>query len=192
MRTLLERDKKQALPPSNGRVTRYKTSSGKPLTSSSQSCISSESNNDRHCSKGALAEDRSYGDLLEFDSNSIVSESEKCIPTKDVLSRQSSDNTVSAISVVGDHVGENLIRTGELDQSLRSKAHAVHDMSTRIDVNRIRGALKKRKCNTIINKKVEEMDAEIDSEAWIESELENGIELGTIATTSKEKKQRKS
>ncbi|BFG17755.1 hypothetical protein CerSpe_040290 [Prunus speciosa] len=78
---------------------------------------------------------------------------------------------------------------GELDdRNSRCKTDSVHNNCVKIDINRIRDAIKRKRCERSVNKKVvHATDDEIDTEAWIESELENGVEL---EDTSAKKKQR--
>lgn len=66
----------------------------------------------------------------------------------------------------------------ESDQTAAYKIISVNNNHSKIDANRIREALKRRKCDGSANKKLmEAVDPGIDSEARIERELENGIEL---------------
>lgn len=78
---------------------------------------------------------------------------------------------------------------GELDdRNSRCKTDSVQNSCVKIDINRIRDAIKRKRCERSVNKKVvHATDDEIDTEAWIESELENGVEL---EDTSAKKKQR--
>ncbi|RXI09888.1 hypothetical protein DVH24_027489 [Malus domestica] len=59
---------------------------------------------------------------------------------------------------------------------------------SKIDVDRIRDAIKRRRRDKVVNKKsVHAIDDEIDPEAWIESELENGVELQNASATKKQR-----
>lgn len=79
---------------------------------------------------------------------------------------------------------------GELDdQNSRCKIVDVPNNCGKIDINRIR-ELKRRRCDKGVNKKFAgSIDDELDPEAWIESELENGVELEDASAAAK--KQRK-
>ncbi|GLT73591.1 hypothetical protein SLA2020_454370 [Shorea laevis] len=60
---------------------------------------------------------------------------------------------------------------------------------SKIDTNRIREALKRRRSDAAGNMNfAEAINAEIDCEAWIERELENGIELGYSPLVKKQRK----
>lgn len=88
---------------------------------------------------------------------------------------QASDSG-SAASVVEDCEGEPV--TGKSDLNSSYKIVSVEDGSAKIDVNRIRETFKKRRKDRITDRKlVEDKDDDMDSEAWIERELENGIKL---------------
>ena len=94
----------------------------------------------------------------------------------------------SASSVVEDGDGQIEPQRVESDCNSSYKIVSVHNNHTKIDTNRIREAIKRRR-DTAANKKfVEEVNAEIDSEAWIERELEHGIELEYSSSIKKQRK----
>lgn len=94
---------------------------------------------------------------------------------KESLHCQESDSG-SAVSVVEDSEGEPITRKSDLKSSY--KIVPVEAGSAKIDVNRIRETVKKRRKDRIINQKlVEDTDDVLDGEAWIERELENGIKV---------------
>ncbi|KAM2118876.1 hypothetical protein ACFX1Q_017029 [Malus domestica] len=64
---------------------------------------------------------------------------------------------------------------------------SVQTNGSKIDIDRIRDAMKRRRRDKDVNKNVHAIDDEKDPEAWIENELENGVEL---KGTSARKKQR--
>ncbi|KAG8654631.1 cyclin-T1-3 isoform X2 [Manihot esculenta] len=170
---LLEQDKKRALPSSHERVSSG-PSVGKTDTCSPRSTITSVSIASSRSTGGSVTESQVLG--------------ERNFVMQQALSCQTSDSC-GASSIVNDD-GESQPRTGKFDLGSSSKPVPIHDSYSKIEGNRIREALRRRKrcegaanqmCNKIIN-------AELDTEAWIERELENGIEL---ESASSEKKQRK-
>lgn len=152
------------------------------ISSTPQSCIVSCSNDTGH---GAMVD---AGRLVKS-TMSKCSENEASsdfhVSMKESLHCQASD-CASANSVVEDDGGDGKPKAGESDQNSSSKIVSVHGGDGKIDVNRIREALKRRRCERTVNKKlVEAMD---DSEAWIERELENGIELETASVDKRRRR----
>lgn len=175
MLKLLEQDRKQTLPPRHERFTQSTALAGK-MNSSPQSCISDGSIARRHSSNVATLE------------NDGLSKSLACVGkngcVKEVLPPQTSDSASS--SVVEDGEGDSHPRTVESDHDPGCKIISVHDTYSKIDANRIKEALKRRRLDGAANKKfVEASNPEIDGEAWIERELENGIELESASSKRK-------
>lgn len=78
------------------------------------------------------------------------------------------------------------VENGDGEPKPRGSNPIVEVCNSKIDVNKIREAMKRRRQDKDVNKKiVEAADDEIDSEAWIEMELENGIELDTVTANKK-------
>ena len=108
--------------------------------------------------------------------------------SQDIPICQSSD-TGSAVSVVEDgDSGEPVTVKSDLSSSCNTVKLGGTAVSSQVDVNRIREKLKKRNSiKTMKRKRVEDTDDEMDGEAWIERELENGI----VLDSSYPEKQRK-
>ncbi|GMI91279.1 hypothetical protein like AT5G45190 [Hibiscus trionum] len=108
---------------------------------------------------------------------SYVACDNKQVSAKESLPSQTSDSGTS--TVVDNGEGECDLRTEEshlLNPNV--KIVSIHSTFTKIDVDRIRETFKRRRCDRAANLKcVEVRDDEVDSEAWIERELEIGIEL---------------
>ncbi|XP_022772710.1 cyclin-T1-3-like [Durio zibethinus] len=95
---------------------------------------------------------------------------------KESLPCQTSDSGAS--TVVDNGEGECELRIEQSDLNPSVKIVSVHNTFSKSDADRIRETLKRRRCDRAANLKyVEGRDDEVDSEAWIERELEIGIEL---------------
>lgn len=171
MARLLEQDPKRTLPATHGRVPQSKASAKKMVTSSAQSAVTSVSMSNSLASDGAVMEASSSSDR-----NTSLNE---------VLPCQTIDSGAS--SVVEDGDGKNQPRTG--DYELSSCSNNSHH---NIDVHQIRETLKRRRCQIAAKSRAslsnETMDAELDTETWIERELEEGIELQTAPSEKKRRK----
>ncbi|XP_022769047.1 cyclin-T1-3-like isoform X2 [Durio zibethinus] len=100
----------------------------------------------------------------------------KQVSAKESLPCQTSDSGAS--TVVDNGEGECEIRTEESGLNPSVKIVSVRNTFSKSDADRIRENLKRRRCDRAANLKyVEGRDDEVDSEAWIERELETGIEL---------------
>lgn len=188
MLKLLKQDGKKASRTACGRITQSEALAQKAVVSRYETCISSGSTSDCHSSHGTLME------LGRVKSNSsqnleIVN---SCLSVKEALPCQMSDGGSggsggSASSVVEDDDGPIEPQRVESDCNSSCKIVPVQTDHSKIDTNRIREAIKRRR-DTAANKKfVEAINAEIDDEAWIERELENGIELGFSSSIKKTK-----
>ncbi|XVE69834.1 hypothetical protein DITRI_Ditri10aG0023500 [Diplodiscus trichospermus] len=105
----------------------------------------------------------------------------KQVSAKESLPCQTSDSGAS--TVVDNGEGECELRTEESDLNPSVKIVAVHNTFSKSDADRIRETLKRRRGNKAANVKyVESRDDEVDSEAWIERELETGIELDSASS----------
>lgn len=178
VRTLHKASGKQALSPKNGRVNQSETLVRRPSDpSSSQSCVSSEAVVDCHFRHSTLVEeDRGLGESIMSYSENVV-EGDNYTTMKEALSCQTCDSG-SPSGIVEDGPAEVKPISGKLDDQ----------NDNAIDIHRIRDKLKRRRSSgKILNKKmVESTDAEIDAEAWIESELEGGIVLEDASPKKKQ------
>lgn len=173
------------LPAKTERVVQPETPSRKPIDSSPQSCISSEAMVDLHSRHDAIVDDRGLGGESVMSSCRQNLGGENNVTGKDALPCQTSDS-----SIVKDSGGEIKAIRGKLDdQNSRCKIVDIPNSCGKIDINRIR-ELKRRRCDKGVNKKLAgSIDDELDPEAWIEIELENGVELEDASAAAK--KQRK-
>lgn len=176
MARLLEQDPKRTLPATHGRVPQSKASAKKMVTSSAQSAVTSVSMSNSLASDGAVMEASSSSDR-----NTSLNE---------VLPCQTIDSGAS--SVVEDGDGKNQPRTGDYELSSSSKIAPSYNSHHNIDVHQIRETLKRRRSQIAAKSRAslsnETMDAELDTETWIERELEEGIELQTAPSEKKRRK----
>lgn len=123
--------------------------------------------------------------------SSKCNEPRACSDVQDTLKEtrlhcQTSDSG-SADSVVEDCEGEPVREKSDLNSSC--KIVSIEGGHAKIDVNRIRDTFRKRRRDRITNRKlVEDKDDEMDSEAWIERELENGIKLESANAADKRRR----
>ncbi|KAJ7005921.1 cyclin-T1-3-like [Populus alba x Populus x berolinensis] len=176
MARLLEQDPKRTLPATHGRVPQSKASAKKMVTSSAQSAVTSVSMSNSLASDGAVMEASSSSDR-----NTSLNE---------VLPCQTIDSGAS--SVVEDGDGKNQPRTGDYELSSSSNIAPSYNSHHNIDVHQIRETLKRRRSQIAAKSRAslsnETMDAELDTENWIERELEEGIELQTAPSEKKRRK----
>lgn len=176
MARLLEQDPKRTLPATHGRVPQSKASAKKMVTSSAQSAVTSVSMSNSLASDGAVMEASSSSDR-----NTSLNE---------VLPCQTIDSGAS--SVVEDGDGKNQPRTGDYELSSSSNIAPSYNSHHNIDVHQIRETLKRRRSQIAAKSRAslsnETMDAELDTETWIERELEEGIELQTAPSEKKRRK----
>ncbi|XWS24405.1 hypothetical protein CRYUN_Cryun28dG0099100 [Craigia yunnanensis] len=105
----------------------------------------------------------------------------KQVGAKESIPCQTSDSGAS--TVVDNGEGDCELRTEESDLNPIVKIVYVHNTFSKSDADRIRETLKKRRCDGAAKLKyVEGRDDEVDSEAWIERELEIGIELESVSS----------
>ncbi|KAK3004396.1 hypothetical protein RJ639_019233 [Escallonia herrerae] len=173
MMGLLEQNRKQVQPPVRRTVTDSKPGIGKAKSDSPQSCIIS--------SGSVVAQDtRTLPPKEANPAISNCSQEQKCVEVQDVTKQTSHCQTsdcASAGSVVEDCDGKP--RAGKADKDSSQKIASV--AGTEVDITRIK-ELKRKRWDRISNmKSVKTMEDEIDSEVWIEKELENGIESQSAA-----------
>ncbi|XP_021285183.1 cyclin-T1-3-like [Herrania umbratica] len=95
---------------------------------------------------------------------------------RETLKRRRCDRAANRKCVGGIEDEADSEATEESDRSF--KIVSVRNTFSKNDANRIRETLKRRRCDRAANRKyVRGIDDETNSEAWIERELENGIEL---------------
>lgn len=170
---LLEEDRMQAQPPKHESMKSALV--GKTDLSSPQSSISDGSSSRWHSSHGATTDNSRL--CKTPDSG------EKIINVKEAPPCQTSESASS--SVVEEGEGESQPSTTESNQ--KPDVITADNKFSKIDTDRIREALKRRRCAEAAKKKLAEaIDPEIDIEAWIESELENGIELESAPPSKKQ------
>ncbi|KAF2310019.1 hypothetical protein P3X46_020848 [Hevea brasiliensis] len=168
---LLEQDKKRAVPLPQEKVLSG-PSVGKMNTNSPQSTITSVSIASSHSSGGTVIESQVL--------------SERNCGLKQALPCQTSD-TGDASNIVDDD-GKSKPRTEKVDLVSSCKIAPIHDSYGKIDANRIREALRRRRREGAANQMSNKiMNTELDSEAWIERELENGIELESASSGKKQR-----
>lgn len=197
---MLDKNQKPAPPPACGKLIESKPVVAKTIPSIQGSAITNGSNVSQNMAKGVKSATSSSPESCVISSSSnaadytgqgamvdaeglVKSAISKCreneassdfyIDMKGIRSQTS--DCGSAVSVVED--GDFEPKMGKVDQNTKS----IQAAGSKIDVDRIRNALKRRRSEQrVVDKKsVEGMDDEIDSEAWIERELENGVELDT-------------
>ncbi|XWS25811.1 hypothetical protein CRYUN_Cryun27aG0099100 [Craigia yunnanensis] len=126
---------------------------------------------------GTEASDQNPG----FEIVSSLACGDKQVSAKESLPCQTSDSGAS--TVVDNGEGECELRTEESDLNPSVKIVSVQNTFSKSDADRIRETLKRRRCDRAANlKHVEGRDDEVDSEVWIERELEIGIELESASS----------
>ncbi|KAA8537589.1 hypothetical protein F0562_027197 [Nyssa sinensis] len=179
MLRLLEQNRKQA----SVLARESRSVGGKAMSNSQRSCVLSGS---------IVAQDSGYGATVDAaglvkSAMSMCSQNQPCsdfhATAKDLSNCQTSD-CGSANSIIED--GDDKPKTGESDQNASYKIVSVQDGYNKMDLNRIRDTLKRRRWDRVVNNKLAKTkDDEIDSEAWIERELENGIEPESASVEKK-------
>ncbi|XP_077233520.1 cyclin-T1-3-like [Tasmannia lanceolata] len=174
---LLEHNRRAAVPSTLAKAPETPLIAQKAVSRSPHSCVLSGSvgtseltHEVGRCESANLVSHSLGGQNSVHDNTDVVEKGE--------LQCQTSE-CGSAHSVVEDgekfDEGEDQSRT-ESAQIVGSKIIAVSEGLSEIDKDRIKARLKRRIQDRAMNKKAVAAD-ELDCEAWIESELENGIEL---------------
>lgn len=113
---------------------------------------------------------------------------DRLLSVKEALTSKTSDSGRNG-GTVEDH-GQVKPKTVESDQRSSYQIFPNQNNHVKIDANRIREALKRKRRDTAADMKfVEATNSEMDSEAWIERELENGIELEYSSLAKKQRKE---
>ncbi|KAH7850066.1 hypothetical protein Vadar_027315 [Vaccinium darrowii] len=209
---MLDKSQKQAPPPTRGTVVDSKPAAAKKIPSTPESAITNGSNVTQNMAHGVKSATSSSPESCIISSSSNATDFtgqgatvdvgglvkpaiSKCIENEassDIyigmkgIQSQTSD-CGSANSVVED--GDVEPKTGESDPNSSTKVKSIQYSDSKIDVDRIRNALKRRRSEqrVVAKKLLEGVDDEIDSEAWIERELENGIELDTASVNKRKR-----
>ncbi|KAM2995022.1 hypothetical protein FF2_042033 [Malus domestica] len=152
---------KKALAPENGRVVASETLPRKP----------------RGIDEGGGDEIKpTKEELDDQNSNCKIASASETLPRKPSGVDEGSGAEIKPIKVELD------------DQNSKCRTVSAQTNGSKIDVDRIRDAIKRRRRDKVVNKKsVHAIDDEIDPEAWIESELENGVELQNASATKKQR-----
>ncbi|KAK1549899.1 hypothetical protein Q3G72_009907 [Acer saccharum] len=175
---LLEQDRMQALPPKHEKVTKCALV-GKTDLSSPQSTISDGSSARCRSSHGATT------DVNRLSKS--PDSGEKHASVKEALPCQTSESASSCVIEEGEDESQPSTTT-ESNQK-PPDIISTHNKFSKIDTGKIKEALKRRRCAEAAKKNLAEaIDPERDSEAWIEKELENGIELGSSPSKKKRSK----
>ncbi|KAL0360624.1 UNVERIFIED_CONTAM: Cyclin-T1-4 [Sesamum radiatum] len=174
---LLGQSSKQGVPASSEPQSELKSVAGKRKSDSSQLCISSGSTVEQDSSNNAT-------DTAKIISKSAAVKCNQKQPTSDANDTvQTTENCLSdsgsANSVVED--GDTELITGDSNQESSCKIVSVKERCQKIDVTKIRERLKRRKLDRVEKNKLDDnLEDEITGEAWIEKELEKGIELVSV------------
>ncbi|KAL0314642.1 UNVERIFIED_CONTAM: Cyclin-T1-4 [Sesamum angustifolium] len=174
---LLGQSSKQGVPCSSEPKSELRSVSGKRKPDSSQLCISSGSTVEQDSSNKAM-------DTARIISKSAAVKCNQKLPTSDANdTMQTTENCLSdsgsANSVVED--GDTELITGDSNQESSCKIVSVKERCQKIDITRIRERLKRRKMDRVEKKNLDDnLEDEITGEAWIEKELEKGIELVSV------------
>ncbi|KAF8405276.1 hypothetical protein HHK36_010178 [Tetracentron sinense] len=194
----LEQKRKQVIPSAREKATEATVVIGKAASCSPQSCVLSggsitvqDSSNATEGEAGGVARSMKTEDTCTDIQN--LANGDTCIAIEGEALRCQTSDCRSMNSVVEDGNGYDEIEvqpsTREFNQMSSCKIVSVHGGFSNADKNRIREALKRRRCERATNEKiVEAVDDGIDSEALIERELENGIE---VESASAEKRHRR-
>ena len=181
MLKLFEKDRKRNLPPSKEKTHQPESLDGQTRVDSSQSCISSVTMSDQLDSHDATTEASGCNEPVLPNCCHNQETMNYCISPVEVLPCQTSDTGSSSSAI--DNGDTGICRSTEQnypDQTTQSTTGSVSVCKdySKINVFQIREAIKRRRlCRATSTKEVQPMSPDIDSEAWIEKELEHGIEL---------------
>ncbi|KAK4429308.1 Cyclin-T1-4 [Sesamum alatum] len=170
---LLGQSSKQAVPASSEPKSESKGVAGKRKSDSSQICISSRSTVEQDSSNSAkdTAKIIPKSAAVKCNQKKSTSDTNDTVPTENCQSDSGSAN-----SVVED--GDAELITGDSNQDSSCKIVSVKERCQKIDITRIRERLKRRKLDRVEKKTLDDnLEDEMSGEAWIEKELEKGIEL---------------
>lgn len=78
-------------------------------------------------------------------------------------------------------------KPSSIDEGGGNEIVSAQTNGSKIDIDRIRDAMKRRRCDKDVNKNVHAIDDDIDPEACIENELENGVELKSTPARRKQR-----
>ncbi|KGN62623.1 cyclin-T1-3 [Cucumis sativus] len=190
MLKLFEKDRKQSLPPSKEKPHQPEGLDGQTRVDSSQSCISSVTVSDQ--SHEAMTESSGCNKSLIPNCCHNQQNINHSISPAEVLPCQTSD-TGSSSSVIenGDTGICQNTEENYFDQITQSTSVSipVSKDCKKINLFQIREAIKRRRLSRATStKEVLPMNPDIDGEAWIEKELEQGIELEYGSSLNKKRK----
>ncbi|XP_038886314.1 cyclin-T1-3-like [Benincasa hispida] len=190
MLKLFEKDRKQSLPPSKEKTHQPEALDGQTRVDSSQSCISSVTVSDQLDSHEAMTVasecNKSVMPSCCHDQQNV----NYCISPVEVLPCQTSDTGSSSSAVDNGDTGvcQNTEENFP-DQITQSTTVSISVSKDKINLCQIREAIKRRRlCRATSTKEVQPVSPDIDSEAWIEKELEHGIELEYESSLKKKRK----
>lgn len=181
MLSSLGRDRKQAPAPKDKRPNYTASVASQTLNSSQQLCIRSVSSPSSIEHKNdAIGTHESKVPDCSNNRKCLLSSSTENIELTCQTSRTSSGCGISAVKEDNSIVQPKI----EQGQSLSAKSGLI----TGIDVSRIR-ELRRRKRGVPSNNLVENMNFEIGSEAWVEREIEMGIQTEDFSFAKKQRKE---
>lgn len=170
---LLGQSSKQAVPASSEVKSELKRVAGKRKSDSSQLCISNGSTIEQDSSNKSMDTARIISKSAVVKCKQATSDANDTVQT---TNENCQSDSGSANSVVED--GDAELITGDSNQESSCKIVSVKERCQKIDITRIRERLKRRKLDRVEYKKSDDnLEDEISGEAWIERELEKGIEL---------------
>lgn len=192
MLKLFEKDRKESLPPSKEKTHQPEALDGQTRVDSSQSCISSVTISDQLDSHDAMTEAKDCNKSVMPNCCHNQENINYCTSPVEVLPCQTSDTGSSSSAIDNGDAGicqsteENY--PGQITQSTTVPISVSKDYK-KINLCQIREAIKRRRlCRASSTKEVQPMSPDIDSEAWIEKELEHGIELEYESSLKKRRK----
>ncbi|KAK6115309.1 hypothetical protein DH2020_007578 [Rehmannia glutinosa] len=160
-----------SIPASSEANSEIKSAAVKKKHSSSELCISSGSMFTKDSSNLTMETASMISKPAVVKCNQKRPNNDTVKTTENCLSDSSSAN-----SAVED--GDVELITGDSNQKSGCKIVSVKESCPKIDITKIRERLKRRKLDRVENKKSgDNLEGEISGDAWIEREIENGIEL---------------
>ncbi|PIA55849.1 hypothetical protein AQUCO_00700281v1 [Aquilegia coerulea] len=195
MLRLLEENKRQLVPSSNDKATKAVVKKATP--NSEQSCILIPCKANNESTKGIQQEtgigdkSRQFSDTCLHNSQTVLNEDVSVVRNVETLQCQTSD-CGSSQSVVedGNRTDEGEVQAAKVDSNQTGACKIVSDCGglSKIDKDRIKETLRKRKYEKAANKKVVTTSGDDkDDDLWIVRELENGIEMGSASAGKRQR-----
>lgn len=189
MLKLFEKDRKQGLPPSKEKTHQPEALDGQARVDSSQSCISSVTISDHLDEAMTEASECNKSVMPSCHNQQNIN---CCISPVEVLPCQTSDTGSSSSAIDNGDTGICLNTAENYPDQITQTTTVSISVSKdckKINLCQIREAIKRRRlCRATSTKEVQPMSPDIDSEAWIEKELEHGIELEYESSLKKKRK----